>query len=456
MNTTPCDILITNIKILPAAGEKIIEDGFLATRGGTIKLMGPMASMPAALSAAKTIEGHGQLVMPGLINGHCHAAMTLFRGLADDLPLMTWLNDHIFPAEAASVNSEMVYCCSQLAAAEMILSGTTTVGDGYFLEEAAARAFCTAGLRAVAAQGIIDFPAPGVPDPSLSIEAARRYLNALPTNDLLIPALFCHSPYTCSPATLLSARELAAEYNCRLFIHVSETKNEVLEHQKLHGLRPIEHLRKLGFLAENTVCVHCVWPDSSEIAILADSGCGVITCPESNMKLGSGIAPVPAMLAAGIKTGLGTDGCASNNDLNMWGEMDSLAKIHKAVTLDPTIMPAPVVLDMATRGGAAALGLNLGTLRPGMAADMIIIDLQQPHLTPFYGPDLLIYALRGAEVRHSIIGGKLVMENRQLLNIDIKAVMAAVNRLAELHNQPLGEGDNGENDFGQDAGIKKH
>jgi len=423
------DILITNAQLLPAAGEKIIRNGFIAMRGGYIEFMGPMATLPATLRAAKTIDGCGQLVMPGLINGHCHAAMTLFRGLADDLPLMTWLNDHIFPAEAAGVNTEMVYCCSQLAAAEMILSGTTTVADGYFLEETAAKAFCSAGLRAVAAQGIIDFPAPGVPDPSLNIEAARRYLNNLPENDLLIPALFCHSPYTCSPATLQSAGELTAEYNCRLFIHVSETKGEVLEHQKLHGLRPIEHLHKLGFLSENTVCIHCVWPDSREIAMLADSGCGVITCPESNMKLGAGIAPIPALLAAGIKTGLGTDGCASNNNLNMWGEMDSLAKIHKAVNLDPTILPAPVVLDMATRGGAAALGLNLGVLRPGMAADIILIDLHQPHLTPFYGPDLLVYALNGAEIRSSIIGGRLVMEDRELLTIDIEAAMAALTAL---------------------------
>ncbi|MFW8602114.1 amidohydrolase [Desulfobacterota bacterium M19] len=451
-----CDILITNIKLLSAAGDKIIENGFIATRGKHIELTGSMSTLPDRLEAAKTIDGRGQLVMPGLINGHCHAAMTLFRGLADDLPLMTWLHDHIFPAEAANVNSEMVYCCSQLAAAEMILSGTTTVADGYFLEETAARAFSAAGLRAIAAQGIIDFPAPGVPDPSLNIEAARRYLNNLPVNDLLIPALFCHSPYTCSSTTLQAAMELAAEHNCRLFIHAAETRDEVLEHQKLHHLRPVEHLHKLGFLSENTVCVHCVWPDSGEIAMLADSGCGVITCPESNMKLGAGIAPIPAMLAAGIQTGLGTDGCASNNNLNMWGEMDSLAKIHKAVNLDPTILPAPVVLDMATRGGAAALGLNLGTLRPGMAADMIVIDLQQPHLTPFYGPDLLVYALNGAEVRHSIINGRLVMENRQLLNIDIKAVMAAVNHLAELHDQALGKGYDGQNDFGQNAGIKKH
>ncbi len=450
------DILITNAMLLPAAGEKIIKNGFIITRGGYIELTGSMSTLPDPLEAAKTIDGRGQLVMPGLINGHCHAAMTLFRGLADDLPLMTWLHDHIFPAEAASVNAEMVYSCSQLAAAEMILSGTTTVADGYFLEETAARAFCSAGLRAVAAQGIIDFPAPGVPDPSLNIEAARRYLDNLPVDDLLIPALFCHSPYTCSPATLQSAGKLAAEYDCRLFIHASETRDEVLEHQKLHGLRPVEHLNKLGFLSENTVCVHCVWPSSEEITMLADSGCGVITCPESNMKLGAGIAPIPALLAAGVKTGLGTDGCASNNDLNMWGEMDSLAKVHKAISIDPTVLPAPVVLDMATRGGAAALGLNLGSLQPGMAADIIIIDLHQPHLTPFYGPDLLVYALNGAEVRSSIIGGKLVMEDRELLNIDIEAAMAAVNRLAALHNQPLGKRDNGGNYFRQNTGIKKH
>ena len=424
------DILITNAMLLPDASQReIIPIGFIGIKGQEIVGMGDMAALPIAPNASKIIDAADCLVMPGLINGHCHAAMTLFRGLADDLPLMIWLNEHIFPAEAKHVSREMVYWCSKLAAAEMILSGTTTVADGYFFEEEAAKAFKKIGLRAVVAQGIIDFPAPGVPDPTENIKAAERYIDNLPPNNLISPALFCHSPYTCSPKTLQAAKHLASERNTKLFIHISETRAEVETHRHQHGLSPIQHLQQLNILDENTVCVHCVWPSTEEISILVDTGCGVITCPESNMKLASGIAPVPRMLEAGVLLGIGTDGCASNNDLDMLQEIDSLAKIHKAVNLDPTAIPARTALEMATKGGAKALGLDkVGTLQTGMQADIIIMDLNHPHLTPFYNPDILVYAAKSSDVKSSIIAGQMVMENRKLLNIDLAETMAEVQK----------------------------
>jgi 5-methylthioadenosine/S-adenosylhomocysteine deaminase len=428
------DILITNARLLnnDSRNRNNCSLRFLAIKGQLISQIGHMANLPKNLQADKIIDADNCLVMPGLINGHCHAAMTLFRGLADDLPLMTWLNEHIFPAEAKHVSKDMVYWCAKLAAAEMILSGTTTVADGYFLEDSAAKAFMEIGIRAIAAQGIIDFPAPGVPDPSRNIEAASDYIDNFPASDLVSPALFCHSPYTCSPKTIQAAKALANERNCKLFIHVAETKAEVENHQKEHGLSPVRHLHKLHILDKNTVCVHCVWLDNEEINILAETGCGVITCPESNMKLASGVAPVPEMLSQQVSIGLGTDGCASNNDLNMLGEMSSLAKLHKVTSLDPTIIPAETCLQMAGWAGAKALGLEkIGALKIGMQADIILIDLNQVHLTPFYNQDIIVYAAQGGDVKSSIIGGKLVMENRKILTIDVEETISEVNRLAK-------------------------
>ncbi len=427
------DILIINARLLKDTGTGKSLPKYLTISGKLISKIGNMANMPKNLQADKVIDATNCLVLPGLVNGHCHAAMTLFRGLADDLPLMTWLNEHIFPAEAKHVSKEMVYWCSKLAAAEMILSGTTTVADAYFFEEEAAKAFMEIGIRAVAAQGIIDFPAPGVPDSTKNIQAAKAYINALPTNDLVTPALFCHSPYTCNPKTIQAAKELANEKHCKLFIHAAETKAEVENHQKIHGLSPIRHLQKLNILDKNTVCVHCVWMDAEEIDILANAGCGVITCPESNMKLASGVAPVPDMLKRRVAVGLGTDSCASNNDLDMFGEMSSLAKLHKVVSLDPTTMPARQCLQMAGLEGARVLGLNeIGSLDVGMQADIILIDLRQVHLTPFYNADILVYAAQGSDVKSSIIGGQLVMENRKILTIDVDETILAVNRLWKI------------------------
>ena len=430
------DILIINATLLPlsATMPEMIQHGYLAVKDGKIKALGPMTDLADEDGADTIIDGSGHLVMPGLVNTHTHAAMSLFRGLADDLELMTWLNEHIFPAEAKSVNPEMVYWCSKLAAAEMILAGTTTVADGYFLEDSAAEAFTDCGIRSVVAQGVIDFPAPGVPDPAQNVEAAAHFIDRWQAkNKLIIPAIFCHSPYTCSPDTLKKAKEAARRKNARLFIHVAETKAEIQQIQEQHNTTPVRYLANLGILDKDTICVHCVWLDEGDIAILAKSGTKVSTCPQSNMKLGSGIAPLSKMLAAGISVGLGTDGCASNNTLDLFSEMDICAKLHKVKDLDPTALPAKTVLEMATTGGATALGLadQIGSLSPGKKADVILLDLMQPHLQPFYHAYPLVYAANGADVSTVIIDGKIVMQDRQVLTFDVKEAMLKVRKLAD-------------------------
>lgn len=430
---TTCDLLITNGVILAQPGLlPPLREGFVAIKDGLILRVGTMTELDNNTCAKQVINAMGGLVMPGLVNGHCHAAMTLFRGLADDLPLMEWLHQHIFPAEARFVSREMVYWCSKLAAAEMILSGTTTVADSYFYEEAAVQAFVDTGIRAVAAQGIIDFPAPGVPDPKNNIAAAAAFLESCNGVNRVRPAIFCHSPYTCRPATLEQAKDLAVRQGCTLFIHLAETGDEVQQIHAQYGVSPVRHLAGLGVLDHNTVAVHCVHLTMEDIALLKEKGTGVITCTESNMKLASGIAPVPAIMEAHIPLGIGTDGCASNNDLDLFSEMNSLAKLHKAATLDPTILPARQVMQLATSGGAAVLGMNetIGRLDPGFAADCIIVDLNTPHLTPFHSPDLLVYAAKGSDVRTVIIDGALVMNDRRFLTFDLQETLAHVRSLA--------------------------
>ena len=440
------DILIINSTIMPLSqnGAEGIENGFISIKDGAISALGPMAELPDSSRAEKTIDATGQLTMPGLVNTHTHAPMTLFRGLADDLNLMTWLNEHIFPAEAKSVKKEMVYWCSKLAAAEMILAGTTTVADGYFLEDNVGEAFIDCGIRSVVAQGVIDFPAPGVPDPAQNVAMAAHFIDRWQAkNKLTTPAVFCHSPYTCSPDTLKRSKEMARLKDAMLFIHLAETRTEVKQIQEQHNTTPLRYLDSLGILDKDTLCVHCVWLEEEEIEILAKSGAKVSTCPQSNMKLGSGIAPLKKMLAAGISVGLGTDGCASNNTLDLFSEMNLCARLHKVKDPDPTALPAKAVLEMATIGGASVLGLadDIGSLSPGKKADIILLNLMQPHLQPFCHPDLLVYSASGADVSSVIINGKLIMEDREILTFDVDRTMAEVRKLAEsLQEGPLKRG----------------
>jgi 5-methylthioadenosine/S-adenosylhomocysteine deaminase len=429
------DLLITNGALLPLTPDMPAEiaPGFVAIGGDRIAAMGPMDQLPE-MPVGRRLDAGGCLVLPGLINTHNHSAMSLFRGLADDLPLMVWLQDHIFPAEARFVNEEMVYWSTKLAAAEMILSGTTCVADGYFHEDAAAAAFCETGLRAIAAQGIIDFPAPGIPDPGKNVETAAAFVGKWKNrHPLLTAAIFCHSPYTCSPRTLQQAKKLAVETGVPFFIHVAETREEVEIISQRHGVTPVAHLANNGILDRHTVCVHGIWLTPADLDLLGQTGTGVAICPSSHMKLASGIAQIREFVQRRIPVGIGTDGCASNNTLDLFREMDLFAKLQKTSRLDPTFLSASETLAFATSGGAKLLGLenDLGSLAPGMKADLVIVDLNRPHLTPCYhGASHLVYAARGADVRDVVIDGQLVMAGGEILTIDLRETLTRVRELA--------------------------
>lgn len=426
------DILITDICLAAPKGTGILPHCYIAIQDDTISAIGPLSELES--TRAKTVvDGQGQLALPGLINAHCHGAMTLFRGLADDLELTQWLQEYIFPAEAAHVHPEMVYWCTRLAAAEMIMSGTTTVADGYFLEHDAARAFADTGIRAVAAQGVIDFPAPGVPDPEHNIAAAADFIDHWHRNNPLItPAVFAHSPYTCSPETLQRAKQLASDKGVQLFIHVAESRAEAGMITNMEGGSPIRHLDKLNILDENTVCIHCVWADDNDLEIIAQRKSKIVVCPQSHLKLSSGIAPLRSMLEKGITAGLGTDGAASNNGLDMFREMDICAKVQKINYADPVAVPASKILAMASPQGAAVLNLQdiTGALLPGYKADIILLDIAKPHLQPMHGTDLLVYSAGGADVQSVLINGKLVMQERKILSFNLTETLQQVNLLA--------------------------
>ena len=429
------DLLIKSGLILTLKpGEAPLENGFIAVKDGEIVELGSMENLMAEASATQTIDATDRLVMPGLVNGHGHGAMTLFRGLADDLPLMTWLNEHVFPAEAQYANEELVYWGTMLAAAEMLLSGTTTAADGYFFENQAARAFLDAGIRAVPGQGVIDFPAPGAPDPSRNIEYARDFLKTWSgASPLITPSVFCHSPYTCSPDTLVKGKDLAREFGALLQVHVAETAAEVEMVKSARGLSPVRYLDSLGILDQDTLAVHMVHPDEEELDILAERKTPVCICVESEMKLASGAAPLWRMMQKGIRASLGTDGPASNNNLNMFGELRNLALLSKVVNNDPTAMPAEAALRLAAPEGASALGLGdvVGTLTPGLKADILIMDLSGPHLTPLYSPEShLVYAASGREVETVIVEGKVLVDKGRIRSFDLDEVIKRVQNIS--------------------------
>jgi 5-methylthioadenosine/S-adenosylhomocysteine deaminase len=328
----------------------------------------------------------------------------------------------------------MVYDGATLAMAEMILSGTTTFCDAYFFEDKIVQAIESAGMRAVVSQGFADFVMPDETAATKMMAAAGRFVERwLPCSPLITPAYFCHSPYTCSPETLARVKEAAREAGILYLIHLLENRDETEIILKRYGRKPVQHLRELGVLDEKTIAVHCNWLTSEDMKIFADLGVKVSHNPESSMKLGAGVAPVPEMLEKGITVGLGTDGCASNNDLDMFREMDSAAKVHKVTSLNPTVMNAETVCRMATIGGAKVLGLDkfIGSIETGKKADMILVDMNQPHLTPLYHCySQLVYAARGADVQTSIINGRIVMKDRHLLTIDVGDAMKKVRSIA--------------------------
>jgi 5-methylthioadenosine/S-adenosylhomocysteine deaminase len=430
------DLLIAGGTLLTmAAPGDIIEEPLIGIRDGRILFVEKKPLPPGLIPEAhEIIDATGLLIMPGLVNAHTHLPMVLFRGLADDLPLMRWLTDYIFPAEARFANPRTVHAASLLAIAEMILSGTTTFCDGYFFEDAVARAAIDCGMRGVVAQGFIDSPAPHQPDSTRHRAQAEKFVRKWKDHSPLItPSLVCHSPYTCSPDTLRMIKAITREAGVRFQIHLAETRDEVALLRERYGKNPVHHLHDLDLLDEGTIAAHCIWLEEDELDILATLGVKVAHDPESNMKLGAGIAPVPAMLRRGIDVGLGTDGCASNNNLDLFGEMGMCAKLHKAFSANPTVLPAEKVVEMVTIGGARVVGMaeSIGSIVPGKWADIILLDMKKPHLTPLYHPfSHLVYAASGTDVATSIIGGRIVMRDRRLLTLDVGSAMAEVRKIA--------------------------
>ena len=384
--------------------------------------------------AAEVIDARDGIIMPGMINGHVHAAMTIFRGFADDLPLNIWLFDKIFPAESRYLNEETVYWGTLLACLEMIASGTTTFMDGYFYQDGSVRAVHESGLRAHVAQGLIDFPAPGVPDPKENVKVGRDFLEAwVDVSELITPGLFCHSPLTCSAETMVKAMEISQDYGSPLQIHLSETLQEVEQIVEMTGKRPVHYLDQLGLLEGDLISAHAIHLNDEELDLISLKDVRIVHVPESNMKLASGIARVPEMLSRGVKVGLGTDGCASNNNLDLFQEMDVAAKMHKAFSWDPTSLDAETTLRMAISGGAAVMGIDkmVGTIEKGKKADVIVIETKRPHLVPLYNPfSTLVYSANGPDVKDVIVNGRILMKDRCFQTLDAEEIMERVHGIA--------------------------
>jgi len=427
---TSVDLMVQGgIALTMAPGQKPIDNARILIHKDRITHIGPSTQIPVPKGfSGETIDARNAIIMPGLINGHAHTAMTLFRGFADDLPLKKWLFEKIFPAEAHFLSPETVYWGALLGCVEMIMSGTTCVADGYFFQDRTVEAVHDSGLRALLAQGIIDFPAPGVPDPKENIRVGQDFLKKWHRfSDRITPGLFCHSPVTCSEKTLKRSQEISREYNAPLQIHLSETSSEVSETLKISGKRPAHYLDHMGLLDPHLIAAHGVHLDETELRCLHKRGTGMIHVPESNMKLASGVAPLEKIIAMGLKTGLGTDGCASNNNLDLFGEMDTAAKLAKLATGKPDVANARQILKMATIGGAKALGLEkeTGSLEKGKKADIIVVDLNSPHLCPLFNPaSALVYSAGGGDVKDVIVNGVPLMKERTLRALDQDEIMA--------------------------------
>ncbi len=429
------DIVLSGGRVLLLDDQDtILERGAVAVVGDSIAAVGTAAEIDRDFTARKRIDCSNGLLLPGLVNAHTHAAMTCFRGIADDLDLMDWLSNYIFPAEARNVDPELAYWGSMLACAEMILSGTTTFCDMYIFEDETARAAKEAGMRCLLGEVLFDFPSPNVKTPGEGLRYTEMLIRKWADDPLVNIVVEPHALYTCSPTLLKDAKALADAYGVPVATHYLENTTEPGLIQEKLGMRASDFLMNIGYLDERFFVFHGVYMDDEDIRLFADHGCKVVHNPESNMKLASGVAPVSRMIDAGIAVGLGTDGCASNNNLDMFQEMDTAAKLEKSVRLDPTVMSARTVLRMATCNGAKVLGLDrlVGSIRPGMKADLVLVKLDKPHLTPMYSEySHLVYAVNGSDADTVLINGRVVMEARKLLTIDVNEAMERVLKIAE-------------------------
>ncbi len=421
------DILIVGGTVVTMdASRRVIVDGAVAVTGDKISAVGTRAELTKTHRATRTIDASGKVIIPGLINAHTHIPMVLFRGIADDMDLQEWLTKFIFPAEAKNVDEAFVRAGTRLGLAEMIRGGTTTYADMYYFEDAIAEETSRAGVRGVLGQTLIDFPVPDAKTFDAGMEVAERFVKKWQGNALITPAIAPHSPYTVSEDNLTSARALSDRLKAPLLIHLAEADTETKTiAEKYDGLRPVEFLEKIAFFNDRTIAAHVVHANAAELDILKRRNVGIVHNPQSNMKLASGVAPVPMMLANQMNVGLGTDGAASNNDLNIWEEMDAAAKLHKVFSGDPKVVSAEEAFMMATIGGARALHMSdrVGSIENGKLADIVIVDIDGLHQTPMYNVySHLVYATKSSDVRTVIINGKPVMVDRRLLTLNEGAI----------------------------------
>jgi 5-methylthioadenosine/S-adenosylhomocysteine deaminase len=421
------DLLISGGTVVTMDSEKhVIEDGAIAIRKDEIIAVGKREELATRFDATRTIEAPGRIIMPGLINSHAHATMSLFRGIADDLSLDEWLHKFIFPAEARNVTPDFVAWGTRLGILEMLRGGVTDYADMYYFEDEVARVTKEAGMRGVLGETIIDFPAPDNKTTDAAFAYTQKYLDHWKNDPLIVAAVAPHSIYTCSEKTLQDSAALARKNNAPILIHIAEAPFELEQSRAKHGLTPVAYLGKIGVLGPDVLGAHCVWVNAADIATLAHYGVGCSHNPSSNMKTAAGVMPVIEMREAGIAVGLATDGAASNNNQDLFEEMDLATKLQKISRMDPRALPAEQVVGMATVDGARALHLEkqIGSLEAGKKADLIIVDINAPHATPMYNVySEIVFALKASDVRTVVIAGRVIMEERKMLTLNEEEIL---------------------------------
>jgi 5-methylthioadenosine/S-adenosylhomocysteine deaminase len=430
------DLVVNNAMLVTMDGERhVYESGAIAIRGDSIVAIGSSAEIVAKYDAATKMDATGKLIIPGLINGHSHIAMVLMRGLIDDVTLDDWLRKFIFPAEARNVTEDYVRWGSRLALAEMIRSGTTTYADMYYFEDAVAEETKAAGLRGVLGETWIDFPAPDNKSEAEMAAYSEKFLKKWQGDPLIHAAVAPHSIYTCSEKTLRDSAALARRYHAPILIHVAEMRKEFVDSLAKNGTTPVQYLERIEVLGPDVVAAHCIWTDNTDMKILAERQVGCVHNPSSNMMLASGVAPVVDQRTAGMRVGLGTDGVAgSNNDLDMFEEMDLASKLQKTYRVDPRALGAKGALEMATIEGARALHMEkeIGSLETGKKADFVVLNLDVPNAVPMYDVySQIVYALKASEVERVIVGGKTLLKDGQVLTVDQPAAMAKAKEYAK-------------------------
>ncbi len=446
--TNSVDFLLINAHVLTMDAEmRQFPSGAVAVRGDSIVEVGDEADLLTRYSAEQVIDCGGKILMPGMVNAHTHVPMTLMRGLADDLRLDVWLQGYMWPVEREFVSPDFVRLGTKLACAEMIRSGVTSFADMYFFEEDVAAATTEAGMRAVCSQTVLKFPSPDAVSYEDSLAAAREFIQRWKGHALIVPSVAPHAPYTCTAEILRATAQLAAEFDVPLHTHLAETALEVENMRRENGMPVIPYVKKQGLFEAKVLAAHCVHIDEGEMRTLLHAGAGVAHNPSSNLKLASGFAPVQKMLDVGLHVGIGTDGPASNNDLDMFEEVRLAAFVAKAVSNDPTAVPAAKALEMATRIGAQALHIGhlTGSLEAGKRADLILVDLSPLHNSPRFRRDAenpyaqIVYAAKASDVTDVMVNGRWLMVNRELLTVDEAELTAAAQEYAHRMDVFLAE-----------------